>query len=130
MLMNVVERLDCVRQEFPECQMVAYADISTNMILSTSATMELRQEHLDSLCDTAVDMLRGQSSSHLRAALGGCDDTGIFQVIIVEPTEINVFLRSTTSSIEALFCICTPLINLDKFIARVRNHLDEIGLGK
>lgn len=128
--MNLAEKLDCVRQEFPECRMVAYADISTNMILSTSSAMELRQEHLDSLCDIAVDMLCGQSSSHLRGALGGSSDADVFQVIIIEPTEVNVFLRSTTSPMEALCCVCSPLINLGKFIAGGRLHLDKIGMEK
>lgn len=126
--MNITERLDCVRQEFPECQVVAYADISTNMILSTSAAIELRQEHVDSLCDIAVDVLGGQSSSPLRGVLGGHSGSDVFQVIIIEPAEVGVFLRSTTSPIEALCCVCSPLIDLGKFIAGARLHLDEIGL--
>lgn len=128
--MNIAERLDCVRQEFPECQMVAYADISTNMILSISAPIELRQEHLDSLCGIAADMLGGQSSSHLRRALGGSSDACVFQVIIIEQKEVEVFLRSTTNPKEALCCVCSPLINLGEFIAGARHHLDEIGLEK
>jgi len=128
--MNITERLDCVRQEFPECQLLAYADISTNMILSTSGAMELRQEHLDSLCDIAVDVLGGQSSSHLRSLLEGRSGATVFQVIIIEPTEVHVFLRSTASLKEALCCVCSPLINLGEFISGARLHLDEIGLGK
>lgn len=125
--MNIVERLDCVRQEFPECQIVAYADLSTNMILSTSTAMELRQEYVDSLCDSAVDVLGGQSSLPLRGALGGGGDADIFQVIIMESTEVHVFLRSTTSQMDALCCVCSPLIDLGAFLAGARLQLDEIG---
>ncbi|WP_073200706.1 hypothetical protein [Roseovarius marisflavi] len=88
---------------------------------------ELRQEHLNSLCKTAVDILGGQSSSHLCSVLGGGGDTDIFQVIIIEPTEVGIFLKSTTSPTDALCCVCSPSIKLQAFIAGARHHLDEIG---
>lgn len=125
--MNIVERLDCVRQEFPECQIVAYADLSTNMILSTSTAMELRQEYVESLCDSAVDALGGQSSLPLQGALGEGGDADVFQVIIIDPTEVHIFLRSTTSPMDALCCVCSPLINLGAFLTGARLQLDEIG---
>ena len=110
--------------------MVAYADISTNMILSSSGETDLRQENLDNLCDIAVDVLGGLASVQLRNVVEGSDDAGVFQVIIIEPTEIDVFLRSTTNSMEALCCVCSPLIKLGEFIAGARLHLDAIGLEK
>ncbi|MDA3856964.1 MAG: hypothetical protein PF480_01665 [Roseovarius sp.] len=106
---------------------MAYADMSTNMILSTSAEIALRQEHINSLCNTAMEMLGGHSTSQLRNVLGGGRDTDIFQVIIIEPTEVGIFLRSTTSPTEALCCVCSPSINLGPFLAGARHHLNEIG---
>jgi len=126
-LMTITERLECVRLEFPECKTVAYADISTNMVLSTSAEIALRQEHINSLCNTAVEMLGGHSTSQLRNVLGEGRDTDVFQVIIIEPTEVGIFLRSTMRPTEALCCVCSPSIKLGPFLAGARRHLDKIG---
>lgn len=125
--MNIAERLESVRQEFPECKTIAYADISTNMILSTSAETELHQEHLNSLCKTAVDMLGGPLSPPLRSLLGSDHGEGIFKVIIIEPSEVGIFLKSTTSPTDALCCVCSASINLGPFITGARHQLDEIG---
>lgn len=125
--MSIARTLDSLRQAFPECRTVAYADISTSMILSTSSDDALRQEHLDALCETAVDMLDGTGAPPL-ADLLGKGDGGVFQVIVMDPAEVGIFLKSTTTPTDALCCLCSPRIDTGSFIPHARRYLEEIGV--
>ncbi len=125
--MKLAEKLDQLRQKFPECQTLAFADISTGMVLCSSAAETSRQEYLDSLCDVAVDMLNRDSAKRVNDAFAREDDAGIYQAIIIETAEIGVFLKSTNNPSEALCGVCTPGIELEAFIQGARENLDEFG---
>lgn len=125
--MELVEKLDDLRSRYPECRTLAFADISTGMILCTSAEGKLRQEKLDSLCGTAVEMLSGSIAKHIGGAFPAQEDSGVYQAIIVEPAEIGIFLKSTINPADALCCVCLPAIKLGAFIEDARNNLAEFG---
>ena len=125
--MNIAERLDSMRKAFPAFSTLAYADISTGMILYASAESELRQEHLDALCATAVEMLQGAAATQVAQALGAEDAGDIHEAIIMEPGEIGIFLKSTCNPADALCCVGRPSIDLAAFRSLARDHLDAIG---
>ncbi len=114
--MTVTESLDALRSQYIDCQTVAFADISTGMILSASSQEHLNQEHLDALCATASEMLSGNTGARISAVLGNASTTEIQQVIIFEAQEVGVFLRSTHSAADALCCACLPSIDLVRFL--------------
>ena len=51
--MGVNESLSAVVKAFPQARLVAFADLSSRMILSSAGKLSTTQEHLDRLCDQA-----------------------------------------------------------------------------
>ena len=51
--MGVSESLGAVAKAFPQARLVAFADLSSRMILSSAGSLATTQEHLDRLCDQA-----------------------------------------------------------------------------
>lgn len=125
--MNITERLDRLRQDFPDCETVAYADLSTQMVLAWSARAPQRQEVLNALCADAVDMLDGVPNDALSDVLGHAEAAMVHQVILLDADQIGVFLRSTQSPFDALCCLCAPTVDTCALIAGARRHLDVIG---
>ncbi len=125
--MELAEKLDDLRLKFPGCRTLAFADISTGMVLCASAADHLRQEHLDSLCSTAAEMLNGSIAKPVCDAFADNENTGIFQAIIIEPTEIGIFLKSRHNPADALCCVCAPTIELGAFLQDARENLSRFG---
>ena len=48
--MGVAESLGAMVKAFPQARLVAFADLSSRMILSSAGPMKVTQEHLDRLC--------------------------------------------------------------------------------
>lgn len=130
--MNIASTLEKIRRDFPACETLAYADISTNNVLSSSAETTLRQEHLNDLCNTAVDMLTGPSAAQVARVWeeGQTASPDVYQAIIVEAAEVGIFLRSASNPTDALCCVCQPSIDIPAFIATARQRLEEIGEDK
>ena len=55
--MGVAESLGAVVKAFPQARLVAFADLSSRMILSSAGSLATTQEHLDRLCDQARAMI-------------------------------------------------------------------------
>ncbi|MEM6939172.1 MAG: hypothetical protein AAF943_03475 [Pseudomonadota bacterium] len=129
--MKISERLNNVRLAFPECDTVAYADISTQTVLSSSAPDGLRQEHLNDLCATAAGMFADPSSKELADLLapakGEAAAGEVYQVILMDAREVGIFLRSVSNPNDALCCLCDPSIDIAAFLPAVRLQLEEIG---
>lgn len=127
--MNIASTLEEIRRDFPACGTLAYADISTNNVLSSSADTPLKQEHLNDLCNTAVDMLAGPSAAQVARVWEDAQSTppDVYQAIIVEAAEVGIFLRSASNPTDALCCVCHPSIDIPGFIAVARQRLEEIG---
>lgn len=127
--MRIGDRLESIRRDFPACETLAYADISTATVLSSSAATQMPQEQLDHLCSTAVEKFSGPSAAVLADFWQNTRSSGndVFHVIVCNAAEFQIFIKSTTSPTDAFCCICTPLIEINAFILGARYHLDEIG---
>ena len=126
-MMNLAEKLDGLRLKYPECKTLAFADVSTGMVLYASADESLKQEQLDSLCGTAVEMLSGSIAMRVGEAISEQSSTGIFQAIIIERDEVGIFLKSMSNPVDALCCVCTSDIALGAFIKEARDNLAGAG---
>ena len=123
--MTIAERMQTVREAFPECRLIAFADLSAGMVLSVSAETSQLQEEMNALCATAVDAFSGASTEHLSPFFQKGSVTGLYEVIIMEPSEVGVFLRSLNQPNDAFCCVCTPGIPLVEFLPKARAALER-----
>lgn len=122
--MGVVESLGAVVKAFPKARVVAFADLSSSMILASKGADDITQEHLDLLCqharasfDDPLFALSVEAFGEPHAAM------------VVGEDSVRVFLRSESEPADALCCICEHGIDLTGFVARLRETLDGISGG-
>lgn len=122
--MSVNESLGAVGKAFPQARLVAFADLSSRMILSSSGTLSTTQEHLDKLCDQARASFDDPLFSLSVEAFG--EPNG---AVVMGPDNLRVFLRSEFEPADALCCICDHSIDLPAFVAKIRDTLESITQG-
>jgi hypothetical protein len=122
--LGVSESLGAIVKAFPQAKLVAFADLSSRMILSSSGSLSTTQEHLDRLCDQARASFDDPLFSLSVEAFG--EPHG---AIVMGPDMLRVFLRSDTEPADALCCICDHSIDLPSFVAKIRDTLVSITHG-
>ncbi len=118
--MKIKQDLDELRSRFPDCMIAVFADISTGMVLSVSHRADLHQEHLDALCATGADVLRGDASFAIKSSLVGDQNAEIVEALLLNPNEVGLFLCAPDLGADALCCACRPNIDFDQFIGSAR----------
>ncbi len=125
--MTVSEALDAMRSDLPGCSLVAYADLSSLLVLSTSSVVKPMQEQLDALSQAAQIALDGTLAD---GAASVWDDEAAGEpaqtALLLTESEARVILRAGGTSAEALVCVCTPDSDLAAVIARGQAALDDI----
>ncbi|MCP5087729.1 MAG: hypothetical protein GY952_13125 [Rhodobacteraceae bacterium] len=117
--MTLAERLDELRLKQPGCQLVAFGDLGTRLILRTSSQTPFPQENLDQLC-----MLAAQTFSLCDKVQG---EGGVGNdAIIHTPNETTVIVRSQTSGDDFLCCLCESDENAREFAKSAAIMLNEI----
>lgn len=124
--MAIAAILDNLRHAFPGCHYAAYADLSAEMVLATSAKTKMTQEYWDGLCSTAVDMLGGDVAQRVADLLEIDAKTGIFHAVLADGQDLGVFVRSVSNPADALCCVCAPDAPLQKVMAQMQHCLKEI----
>ena len=119
--MGVNESLGAVTKAFPQARLVAFADLSSRMILSSVGSLATTQEHLDRLCDQARASFDDPLFSLSVEAFG--EPQG---AVVMGADAVRVFLRSDTEPSDALCCICDHSIDLVAFVAKIRDTLESI----
>lgn len=122
--MGVNESLGAVTKAFPQARLVAFADLSSRMILSSAGSLATTQEHLDRLCDQARASFDDPLFSLSVEAFG--EPQG---AVVMGTDAVRVFLRSDTEPSDALCCICDHSIDLVAFVAKIRDTLESITHG-
>jgi len=108
--LGVNESLGAVVKAFPQAHLVAFADLSSRMILSSTGPLSTTQEYLDRLCDQARTSF----------------DDPLFSLSVEAFGEPSIFLRSDVEPADALCCICDHGIDLPAFVAKIRGTLESI----
>ncbi len=119
--MGVTESLGAVVKAFPQARLVAFADLSSRMILTSAGPMSTTQEHLDRLCNQARTCFDDPMFSLSVEAFGEPH-----AAMVMGPSGLRLFLRSESEPADALCCICDPGIDLPAFVAKIRETLDGI----
>ena len=122
--MGVNESLGAVAKAFPQARLVAFADLSSRMILASAGPLATTQEHLDRLCDQARASFDDPLFSLSVEAFG--EPQG---AVVMGADAVRVFLRSDTEPSDALCCICDHSIDLVAFVAKIRDTLESITHG-
>lgn len=122
--MSVADSLEAVIAAFPQTRVVAFADLSSRMILASQGRDDVNQEHLDRLCQQARSSFDDPLFALSVEAFG--EPHG---AMVVGPDSVRVFLRSETEPADALCCICDHSIDLAGFVAKIRETLDSITAG-
>lgn len=103
---------------------MAFADLSSRMILASSGGDDTTQERLDRLCNQARASFDDPMFALSVQAFG--EPHG---AVVLDPSGLRVFIRSETEAADALCCICDPGIDLAAFVAKIRATLDDITAG-
>ncbi len=122
--MSIAESLGAVVKAFPQARLVAFADLSSRMILSSAGPMNTTQEYLNRLCNQARTCFDDPLFSLSVEAFGEPH-----AAVVMGPANVRVFLRSDTEPADALCCICDPGIDLPAFVTKIRDTLDGITHG-
>lgn len=122
--MGVAESLGAVIKAYPQARVVAFADLSSRMILASQGKDDVTQEHLDRLCQQARACFDDPLFALSVEAFG--EPRG---AMVLGQDSLRIFLRSEIEPADALCCICDRSIDLAGFVAKIREALDSITTG-
>lgn len=118
----VVDILDKLHDEFPGCEILGFADLATRMMLITNTGTTLQREDLDALCAEAAVVFGPKNAP----ALG---DTDALVAYIATPDNLRIYLRDLNEPGEALCCVCSYNVPVDRFLQNARACLEQISHG-
>jgi hypothetical protein len=119
--LGVIDSLGALVKAYPQARVVAFADLSSNMILASQGQQMVTQEYLERLCKEARSSFDDPLFSLTLEAFGEPR-----AAILLGDAEVKVFLRSETEPADALCCICQHGIDLGGFVEKLRETLDSI----
>ena len=119
----ILDHLNELRENHPECLAVSLIDLSSGLALRTSAKEKYTQERLDALCSLASELFEGNSSEVFSKALDSADQQ---DGIVMTNSQTCLLLRSSADPMEAMFCICSPKADHHKILQSARVCLDKI----
>lgn len=118
----VAEALDALQSDFDGCETIAFADLSTQMILITNTGTSHPREKLDNLCAEAALTL----GSSKKVAIGTAPSS---MAIITEPDQLRLFLRARKEPSDVLCCVCKPGLDISAFLSAAHTCLEKISSG-
>lgn len=107
------EELAALRDRVPGCSVVAFADLSTGMVLASSTAEKTTQERLDALCAAGRDMLKGDAARHM--AEGFCEAAPRVAIHACAGN-LNCFIQAPRPAEEALCCVVSPQTPLSELL--------------
>lgn len=122
--MNVTEELDAMRAEVSGCKLVAFTDLSSQLVLCASAVSNPIQDEMNALSAAAHLALDGAYAEGAAPIWNGDAPAEIAMLLTGE--EARVFIRSPANPSEALICVCAPDTTLESVVSSGRSTLDRI----
>lgn len=116
------EDLDALHAQFPLCETIAFADLSTEMILVTNSETPHQREALNALCEDAVKSLGKPGTPNFGDAES---DTAL----VATRDRLTLFLRAAEEPTDVLCCISKPNLDVAAFLNAARPILQKISGG-
>ena len=124
--MTVSEALDTLRSEVSGCTLAAFADLSSRLVLSSSAASKPMQDELDKLSSAAAEALDGALADGTTSIWQKDGAEKPDTAMLITGQEARVFLRSPENAAEALACVCAPDSDIAAVINSGREALKRI----
>ncbi|WP_341367135.1 hypothetical protein [Yoonia sp. BS5-3] len=118
----VADALDALQDKFSGCDTIAFADLSTQMILVTNTGTAHPREKLDNLCAEAALTLGTSRKLAIGTAPGET-------AIVSGPEQLRIFLRAKKEPSDVLCCIFHPSLDVAAFLPEARACLEQISSG-
>lgn len=123
--MGIADQLNAMRADFPACRVATFADLSSGLVLFTSAAARMPQDRLDALSARARALLAGPAAEAGAALLGAPVDHAVGS----DGAALVVLVRSPAEPDEAMICHCDADIDLVAFTQRAARELAALGAG-
>ncbi len=117
--MNILDRLVDLRTSTTGCGLVALADLSSGIVLCSSAAIKLPQERLDSIANTAKNVFNMPSPAWPKPQKR-LDSMSLEEVIALNSSNTQIFLRARALPYEVLCCIVSFEVDMASFAGRTR----------
>ncbi|WP_439154385.1 hypothetical protein [Yoonia sp.] len=118
----VVDDLDALQDQFAGCETIAFADLSTQMVLVTNSQTQFRRETLDMLCAEAALALGHTDKPTLGDQAGDA-------AFVATKSQLRIFLRAQAEPSDVLCCVCAPDIDVPGFLSAALPCLEKISNG-
>ena len=123
--MKVERILDDLRRAVPACSAAGFADLSTDMMLVTSSSYVVPQEHWDALASTAVELCAAPNKARIGEVLGAGENAPPDTVLLLNADELTVILQSQDDPAYALCCVCAPQVDVEAILQSAQAALSE-----
>lgn len=120
--MTLAERLDDMRRGVPGCSLVSFGDLSTGLMLRTSATSAPKQDYLESLLHQAGKGFAASDAVFSQQNARSDQD----ELVIATPKELRVFVRSERNASDVVCCVCDGASSLAEIGSHVSGIFDAL----
>ena len=124
--MSVSDALDALRSEIPGCSLVAFADLSSKIVLTASSASKPAREELDALSVAAHLTLDGAVGEGAAPVWANQSDALPETAMLLSASEARVFMRPPGENPEAIICVCAPDCDLEAVVDCARTTLKRI----
>ncbi len=124
--MTISQHLDKLRTRFPECDIAAYADLSTGMVLAATSATKVSQESLDTLCEAATDTLKGPLLQAVSSTATNRQNDNICHAVRISRSAMEVFVKSNARAEEAMCLVCKHDVDVHEVTQHAQTLLDQI----
>ncbi|MEO9649998.1 MAG: hypothetical protein ABJ360_20105 [Roseobacter sp.] len=107
---------------FPECLAVAYADLSTGLVLASRSIEQMAQEKLDALCEIGRDCLLGENAVAVSQAFANPQQKNPNVAWYADSAGIKCFIKAPDPEVEAI-CLLVNSQQLSDGISSEAQHL-------
>ena len=124
--MTIADHLEGLRADMPSCAIVAYADLSTGLVLAASTAEKTSQERLDQLCACASDTLHGSLYETVANTVMNRRKDKVDYAMNLTASVIEVYVGAQNDCDEALCLVCAPDVDIDDLVDRAKAVLSRI----
>lgn len=115
------------RRSIPHCDVLTYVDLATGMTLIFDSQNHVPHEKIDGLAAITQDLFQGETAKHILPVLGA-SERDLSLAILVDGSEVDVFLKSDTTPQEVICCVCNKPDELGEtvdFASKILTQLNQ-----